>query len=1062
MANVPSSLRAQAQEADQRQLEDDEFNARAEAGAGYLQYKGILNNASVGEVARTGTLTSTQGADGKVQIDYISANGPSRVQVTAQEDLDLYNKFYNKSEAFYRQNRNELEAWRNYSTNPQLNDTRGGITYTSATPYTTGSLNEAKNLDPTGYQRFREYVNQVEDPTSQLNRSNAGLVAPRIFGTEPRSAYDKPYDQLTQKERDQVLQDIANDQSRGDISSANEALKTKVISAGADLGPLRAQAFIDQTNRNVRDAITGQRSNTTTQQDEVAEEGSSVTELRDENAAGQNVTSDYLNPTGATPRQNVTAGKNGAEAAPADKRNILDNYESYTYAFTLFMLSKEETNQLAENAGTFNPRNVIVASGGRYTREGEATNAGTEKNGAKRLPEWEDDFFLDNLKIVQLVAPSKEVRTTNSIDIEFTLIEPYGLSFLDRLLTTARRLKQKTYTHLCYLLQIDFYDARTGHLANLRKRLPMQISNMSIKVSQKGSEYNISALPFSHSAMLESYGNTPANFEITGSTLQTIFDDTSTDNISAGIADAEKNLRQRPQEEGTTITTTQGTYFQPPGVRTLSNQELANGLRAATYKVNSYVNAFNAFNKKLHELNIANEKVPPSTIKVRFHDDILKAQAITIPTADTTVGRNPTTNADTFTPGTNVNPDNTAKNWVISAGTSVAEVINQAMMNSEYIRSQVILAAKTEENKNARRDGVVNWWKIVPSVKIREYDDTTQRWSFDTTYFVLPYMVYNTRHRHLPIAKVTKNLCVKEFQYLYTGQNNSVIDFQLEFNMLYQTIAAAMYENNIDDPFRNPQGGPESEEQSAPPRDNRVGPSRYKEAIAFMPVRTQLVTSNQPELNNKGLERDPVATALSAIVDSIYTKSGGDMLTATIKILGDPQLIKQDDVYFNPAMFYDPNIRQLNVTDGIKMPTSFINTAGPDSALANNSLIMDAGHVLAWVEIRNPADIDLETGGVTKLYNKKDYAAFTGAFMIYECTSEFKNGMFTQSLELIRFHQQDFDLQQQQADSSQRNTTAVVAFGRTTDSLEIEQSADFNNSALVTFPTNTINTDETT
>jgi hypothetical protein len=285
-----------------------------------------------------------------------------------------------------------------------------------------------------------------------------------------------------------------------------------------------------------------------------------------------------------------------------------------------------------------------------------------------------------------------------------------------------------------------------------------------------------------------------------------------------------------------------------------------------------------------------------------------------------------------------------------------------------------------------------------------------------------------------------------------------VLDFQLEFNMLYQTIAAAMYENNIDDPQRNPQGGDESEEQSVPARDNRAYANKQ---VAFMPVRTQLVTSNQPELNNKGLERDPVATALSAIVDSIYTKSMGDMLTATIKILGDPQLIKQDDVYFNPSMFYDDNLRQLNVTDGIKMPANFIPTAGPDSALANNSLIMDAGHVLAWVEIRNPADIDLETGGVKKLYNNKDYAAFTGAFIIYEVTSEFKGGVFTQNLELIRFQQQEFDLEQRQADSSERSSTIEAAFGRTTDNLEIESGANFNNSALVTFPT-TINNFEDT
>jgi hypothetical protein len=1062
MANkILSGLQAIAQEKDELQRISDEKLARESAAQDLIRSKNLGGEVYVYNV-------SAVDEDGQVAITIQTGPNDRNFQRTTipPEDLSYYQNRYNYYETQSRQNRNELAGMRQYYSGViESSNTKPQQAADIERLWRTGDLSQVKQQQDALYNEWRDYTASIEDPSSRSNLFRSGLISDRAFA---RSAFDKPHDRFLEQERldneAKVNEIVALLDGRDDPSTANERLKGVRISQGTQKqaqeradslrrqNQERANQFIQNTNESIRNAIAANVGKAAS---------SSVTAAQDDNAFGS---------SGAARDRSIADSATAALAAgvatrPTDgrvvvntplppanpiSRNPLEDSISSTYALTIYVLDKNEVNQLAENAGQFNPKTVIISTAGRNNKqEFTIVNKNFEQFGKiGRASEWLDDFFIDDFKMVQLVAPNSQGRTSNTLDIEFTLIEPYGLSLLDRLISTAKRLREKTYTHLCYLLQIDFYD-ETGLLAEHSKRIPMQFTNMNIKVGPKGSEYRISALPFSHQAMLESYGSTPANFEVSGATLREFFKDAEPlDNSTASVYAGATKIRNELTSEGQS-----SAYV---GIRKLNAEEFQASLRSSTFKVNSYTAAFNAYQKILHDNNILDKNKKPSRIKVRFHDDIIAKEKITQPVTDTTVGKSPTVNPDTYQPGTNVNPDQEAKNWVMSAGTSVVEVINQAMMNSEYIRSQVLLAKKGEENKTAQREGVVNWWRVLPSVKIIDFDESSQRWSFETTYFVIPYVVYNTRHRHLPLSKVTRAQCVKEYNYLYTGKNTSVIDFQVEFNMLYLTIASGMLENNVDDPLRQPQGSNEVEEGKN--QDNRTPTQLFRGSnnnnnIVINPVRTGIVNSNSPEIKNKGLERDPIAAALSAIADSIYTKSTGDMLNATIKIIGDPHLIKQDDIYFNPASFYSESNRDTGKgTDGIQLPKEWSNTADVSRALANNSLIMDAGHVLCYVEIRNPADIDESTGGLRKFKQAGDYSAFTGVFFIYEVTTELKAGAFTQTLELIRYQHQDADIIYTGFNEREGTLAGLDNDERNVSDIATDTSGDFNNSALVTFP----------
>jgi hypothetical protein len=196
--------------------------------------------------------------------------------------------------------------------------------------------------------------------------------------------------------------------------------------------------------------------------------------------------------------------------------------------------------------------------------------------------------------------------------------------------------------------------------------------------------------------------------------------------------------------------------------------------------------------------------------------------------------------------------------------------------------------------------------------------------------------------------------------------------------------------------------------------------------------------------------------ALGTIQDSIYSGVNGEMLTVTMKIIGDPTLLKQDDLFINIGEYYDPNGR-TTTSDGLKLASSH-HAPGADSALSNNSIVTDAGEVLAWVQVLMPPDIDENTGGLKLGSGASSVNSFTGVYKIMEVQNEFSQGKFIQTLVLIRYQQQEADTTYRKALEEERqrikgNDAGITPgnLARNSDSETDAVSPDANTqSALVT------------
>ena len=326
----------------------------------------------------------------------------------------------------------------------------------------------------------------------------------------------------------------------------------------------------------------------------------------------------------------------------------------------------------------------------------------------------------------------------------------------------------------------------------------------------------------------------------------------------------------------------------------------------------------------------------------------------------------------------------------INAGTSIEQVLNYVVRMSSYIQDQLVIPEEyTDVNKyvEAKKKNAnlpLRWYKIVPTIILdpNKYDKVRKCWARTIIYNVIPYEIYNTKVDVAPGGKWEDP--IKLYNYYYTGQNIDIIDVNIEFNALYYTGLTA-YRNNLTSIAGLPQ------DDATIQQDN---PENY-DGIADAPNAIQPTKIKNEVQNSRAQATGGAITARAAAsVDteqSVYSSAGGDMLNLTMKIVGDPQYIKQDDTFYSPDYSLDP---------ATPPPPSQDNRL-----IADGSLHMDTREVYVQVTYRTPSDID-ESIGLMKFESAFQQSLFSGMYKILSVDSTFNGGKFEQTLEMIRLPKQ--------------------------------------------------------
>jgi hypothetical protein len=250
----------------------------------------------------------------------------------------------------------------------------------------------------------------------------------------------------------------------------------------------------------------------------------------------------------------------GARNAIISQDNVLDQFGSYTYSLSWYLLDHATYNTLLSSDTKYLNNYTLLAQSGGAPITSQAPNSITidpqqaaqaNRAGATgRSPFFPLDYYLDNFEFDTKVSGTPGTRGAAKLsELSFTLTEPNGISLIANLIRAVNDLyftkglvKKGTtvnYSEAQYCMVIRFYgydsagnlvipinrrgNGVTDRQAAIEKFIPFRITAIDFKVANKLVEYAIKGAPIEQlTAFSTDRGSIPQNFQFQGSTVKDI------------------------------------------------------------------------------------------------------------------------------------------------------------------------------------------------------------------------------------------------------------------------------------------------------------------------------------------------------------------------------------------------------------------------------------------------------------------------------------------------------------------------------------------------------------
>lgn len=660
------------------------------------------------------------------------------------------------------------------------------------------------------------------------------------------------------------------------------------------------------------------------------------------------------------PRQTATdvnsIYNNSAIVQP--QSNILDQFGSYTYSISVYLMNPQQYASLIQSkTKTVSGYNLLFQSAGAPVAGSSAGNPGAGRN-----PYFGDDFYIDSLSLSTLYPGNGTMTAHSASEFKMTVIEPAGITFLDRLYQAVQDFTPKdgagavNYTAVQYLMVIRWYgwdlDGKLIKSAGgttlsdpnavVEKFIPFIIRKINWGVSNKLVTYELDCAPIGMIlGSSTSRGTIPYDIELSDGTVKglltgdPLYNIVKTENTTSLTAPAPGKANSAPSTKRT----------------------IRQGL----------MGAMNDFQKKLvsegkYEVADEYELVFANGAEFIADASITKPENVVKNLSATPMAPPVTKDASGLDPN-RVSVDSNVRNYAVTAGQQIVQVLDLVLRNSTYVTDQARVVNQEETEifedelgnvvelpKNNPPTANIIWHNITMTAVPIKYDKKRNDYAYKITYIINPYKVQNFDSKYFPIPKFGG--IHKSYKYWWTGENTGVLDYQVTFNHLYNmTVSGSEPGNSATDRLR--------EQRSSSMRD-----------IAKYVYQARSTESSQ---GAKGSANEISANAAE------YLYSPKDLAESKLKIVGDPAWIAQG-----------------SMSDGVN-PTKF-NYLGFNS---DGTINFDSQQVLFEVAWQRPRDYNLGTGLADP------YEGVNGArepiqsniFIAKKCVSEFRQGRFEQTID---------------------------------------------------------------
>ena len=747
------------------------------------------------------------------------------------------------------------------------------------------------------------------------------------------------------------------------------------------------------------------------------------------------------------------------------EKNSLHQFSSFNTIFTFSCLTRDEIAVPNETYRSVGPQNVIFQSGGTF--KNKVTTAYESAIGGKL------EYYVDNVMIEALCVPNTKSRSTNATYIEFTVTEPYSMGlFLQTCQLAATASGFSNYQRAPYMLSMEFigYDDDgdiivTESGQNLRRDVPIKLTNITFEVNQGGTTYTVEALPWNEQAYLDDKTGVPIDIALTGNTIEKCLQsgEQSLCTIMNGhfeelrqqekLLEADEFIVTFPKDIATkfnpaqTVSNTDaGATTKKPGGKSGKGGGLFN--KIATGAIGGIVGGALSGNKNIAQAALGGAiggalggnnvlggiiggagigglltNFKSGNVQGLFEGisgflgaqapqnfegflSMITGQVLTKSSIGETLakiaqdpgslnnlgkakiidgheeqGKAPMPQTGqvydkknkVYTRAKNV-VSNDQRVFEYPAGTSMIKIIEDVILTSQW--------AKELKERAPDENGMVPWFRIDAETYLKPNPTQENVYGEDAKVFhykVVEYMVHSS-HLQRPgdpglNYNTLREKAKKEYNYIYTGENLDILNFDIRFNTAFFQLLQADYGQGTVD-FKTGGIQQNTVEKAVENLTMKTENSGANSATGLSPQSYTISTSSQGN-GGAGIDNSKIRWARN-FHDNILGKGSVDLVEVDLEIMGDP--------------YYIVDSGMGNWTDA----------PGDLNSTASGQIDYQRSECDILLNFRTPIDYNPETGGMIFPEDTVPVKQFSGLYKIVQIINEIRGNKFTQTLKLLR------------------------------------------------------------
>lgn len=673
----------------------------------------------------------------------------------------------------------------------------------------------------------------------------------------------------------------------------------------------------------------------------------------DQGVAGQNQTPVSSGTAGTT--VGTSTGDNrtttgSAESAPGRRlKNPLANFPTYTYQFTLYMITPDAYDKFVlEGKKDINSAGVNTPDGGAFII---AQSGGINAN--NRAPQINLDYYIDDVKISTATSGKETQTSTNTTEISFKIIEPYGFSFLSDLQRAQRILQQRSQ--------------RAGYkeITNSTKQFFI-LGVRFLGFNQDGS-------PITGKEKFNDMGTLPGTSDGQG-IFEKFYDILLTElKFSLDGKPVTYQIRAGSIPAETSLSTLKGLVNN-------ATQISGSTVKGTLQNLVEYLNKY--------QLDLVTQKkiTKPNRYAIKWIDNAEELIGSKKLVSDAALdkwrwgGSSANNTAESTDAAGQQSPSASAltKNFAIAPETPIIQTIENVIKNSAYLEDALKIlyqAAKPptgkegEEVVNKDTNRNIRWYHLSAEFTEADWDPLVNQFAGLTTYVIEVYDTPIIQNVYTNPGVSYYGPC-KRYEYWFTGKNSEVISYSQTINTGFFTISLGM----TGEESSNIAGG----------------------GSANIPV---AVDQKPPAETTGRLDRG--LAAQNAYITNLFDP--GSWASANITIMGDPDFLMSDSTS-SVSTIYDKFYQQDGFTIHPNGGQVFIEIYFKEAEDYNYKRILNETDQTVSYKSTDDGLLSVNQSiqfwkykkGIRELQEKTDTPGVI--YQLIEVTSNFNNGKFTQQL----------------------------------------------------------------